>query len=196
MHICYKNSFIFQYSFLLKWEREQQKHTTSRVLCFCDINASPWFYGSGCHSQWALRLFIRDFWWNFTLPVLHLWKQLFTNVHNVKQRCHVSNCTQLFTITVSALPCALPMSQRQPRQCRLHTTVQLLLGRAGLLCGTEPPPCWHRARGSHRAGWARPQVGHGWNRPFGIFFFFLNSSYPGYEKCICYSTCMVEMLSL
>jgi len=41
---------------------------------------------------------------------------------------------------VSALPCARPMSQCQPRQCRSHTAVWLLLSQAGPLSEAEPPP--------------------------------------------------------
>jgi len=35
--------------------------------CFCETDVSVWFHGSGCHSQWALWGFVRDFWWNMTI---------------------------------------------------------------------------------------------------------------------------------
>ena len=30
--------------------------------------------------KWVLKVLVRDFWWNFALPVLHPWKYLFRNV--------------------------------------------------------------------------------------------------------------------
>ena len=34
--------------------------------CFCGINAPVWFDGGGCNSQWALKVFVRGFWWHFS----------------------------------------------------------------------------------------------------------------------------------
>lgn len=74
-----------------------------------------------------------------------------------------------------------------PGQCWLHTTVWLLLGQARLLCGAELPPCWHTAGRGCREGWARSQLGHGWNRPFGIFFIIKQQLYKLWKVHLLFS---------
>lgn len=50
--------------FLLNYKKkEQQKHRTSEKFdaVFWQTSASPCFSGSACHSQRALKEFVRDF---------------------------------------------------------------------------------------------------------------------------------------
>ena len=65
----------------------QQKHRTSGI---CDLVFVKLTHQTGSVavaavlSKFSRTVSVRDFWWKCTPPVLHPWKQLFTNVYTTK----------------------------------------------------------------------------------------------------------------
>ena len=51
---------------------------------FCETNASAWFGSSGCSYQWVLKVFARDFLWNF----------IFSCASSLKTFVHKHTCFQ------------------------------------------------------------------------------------------------------